>query len=473
MKCYLQTKLRILLLLVAIIFFEPAHASHIIGGSFTYQFLDSITGNYHYKVTLTQYRDCDSGLTPAIIEDDPAIFVVYEGMSPTPFNIDTAVFSVSSEFVPVFSTGICGLGVTPLCVSKITFEKEYYLPPSRTTGYTIAQQRCCRNRALTSLIAPEDNGITFSCTIPPVGIGAGNSSAVFNNYPSLVIGLGEHIDFDHAATDTDGDSLSYEFIEAKNYVDAKSDPKPISSPPPFPPVRYISPLSATYPMYCSDTLTIDPITGRLTGTPDIIGRYVIAIACHEWRSGVKVNTIISEFEFAVQSVVTTTYQPNAGHDTTIMAGDRIKFHATGARTYTWSPSTRLSNPLIGDPIGDYSIPGYYRYVITGISDSGCIGKDTLNVWVLAYSECLVPDAFTPNGDGKNDIVRPIPVLNSVVNTFRIFNTKGVPVYQGGKDGWDGNYEGVPQEMGAYYWQLEYTDNKGKSRHHEGAVVLVR
>lgn len=59
-------------------------------------------------------------------------------------------------------------------------------------------------------------------------------------------------------------------------------------------------------MSCSVPLTIDPITGMFTGTPNLIGCYLVDVCCHEWREGVLINTVTREFEFIVSGCVPDT-----------------------------------------------------------------------------------------------------------------------------------------------------------------------
>lgn len=452
---------------------SPVFASHLIGDEFTYIFLDSTGGHYHYRVTLNLYADCLAGQPEAIAQDDPAYFGVYTG-SGSLVQADSAHFSASVS-LPVMMSGICGLAAAPeLCVLKKTFVKDFYLPGS-ATGYTIVYQRCCKNAALTNIVDAGDAGSTYICTIPATGVTTHNNSAVFTNYPPLALAVNTAFTFDNSATDADGDSLSYELCNAYNGVSASNIKPYPPAPPPYTEVSYTGGLTYSNPMSCSVPLSIDPVTGVLSGTPNLIGRYLIAICCHEWRAGVLVNTVEREFEFSVVAASGIAYQPFAGNDTSIYVGDSIQFAASGAVSYHWTPATYLTCDSIYNPVGHFPDPGIFTYILYGVSDSGCTGYDTISVNVLEYSEMMMPNAFTPNGDGHNDFFAPISVKKTSLSSFKVFDSQYRLLYSSADayPGWDGTYHGVKQEMGNYFWELQYTDNAGHTRKSSGVVTLLR
>ncbi len=475
MPVSLKYHLRTLLVLLSCFALSPAMASHVIGDEFTYRYLgDTMIYSkkcYKYEVTLNLYVDCHHGQPQAIADDNPAFFSVFEGT--TLFEIDTAIYYSKSVYIPVLAGGPCGMGGTSLCVLKRTFAKVYYLPSS-TKGYTIAYQRCCKNDVLANIVDPGNSGSTYFCTIPPSGIAANNTSAVFTNYPPVEIALNEPFAFDHSATDADGDSLSYELCNSYKGAD-NTNVKPIPNAPPYDSNVYVSPLSYSNPIRCSVPITIDPGTGILSGTPDSTGKYLMSVCCSEWRAGKLINSTTREFQFNVIPITRSSYKPFAGNDTTIYAGDTLQFNATGAVTYLWTPGTYLTSTSISNPAGHFPVPGTFTYTLHGISDSGCTGNDTIKVTVIAHSEFVAPNAFTPNGDGVNDVFIPFQVKNSTLISMKIYDKYWHLIYTGGPQntGWDGTYSGKKQPAGAYYWQINYIDNHGVSRTDNGSITLIR
>ncbi len=90
-------------------------------------------------------------------------------------------------------------------------------------------------------------------------------------------------------------------------------------------------------------------------------------------------------------------------------------------------------------------------------------------------EIYVPTAFSPNGDNKNDYLRPILMGFKKVNYFRVYNRWGKLVFQmqTDKPGWDGKIFAVPQNTEAYVWIIEAIDVDGKIHLRQGSSVLVR
>ena len=191
-------------------------------------------------------------------------------------------------------------------------------------------------------------------------------------------------------------------------------------------------------------------------------------------------TLISEnvrdcIDTAVRQVIIDNFKPFAGNDTFIVKGEEILFDATGGTQYAWTPGTNLSDTSIYDPLGIYPDTGTFVYYVHVISPYGCSGEDTIKVTVVNQAAFFVPTAFSPDGDGLNDIFRPVAVGYRAMNYFRVFNRWGQQVFFSNslEQGWDGTYKGVKAEMGTYYWEMSYTDRFGMKAFLKGDVTLVR
>jgi gliding motility-associated-like protein len=167
---------------------------------------------------------------------------------------------------------------------------------------------------------------------------------------------------------------------------------------------------------------------------------------------------------------------NAGpRDTSVVIGEPLQLNGGGGFSYLWNPSTWLTNPTIKNPV---SLPqDNIQYVVTAISNPGnCIGTDTIDVKVFKIDpDMYVPTAFTPNGDGNNDIFRPILLGMKELKYFRVYNRFGNLLYSTadiGK-GWDGSYAGKGQDPATYVWMAEGVTYKGDIKFKKGYVVLIR
>ena len=87
----------------------------------------------------------------------------------------------------------------------------------------------------------------------------------------------------------------------------------------------------------------------------------------------------------------------------------------------------------------------------------------------------MPTAFTPNGDGKNDKVRPIAAGMLRIEYFNIYNRWGQLVFSTQMDGhgWDGAIGGQIQNTGVFTWAVKAVDYMGKSYFQKGTVTLIR
>jgi gliding motility-associated-like protein len=168
--------------------------------------------------------------------------------------------------------------------------------------------------------------------------------------------------------------------------------------------------------------------------------------------------------------------PYAGNDTIIVRGERIDFNATGGVEYSWTPGDQgLSNTNIPNPTAFYPDTGTYHYKVHIKSSYGCEGDAYVNVRVVSNPSFFVPNAFTPNGDGLNDFLRPRAVGYRSVDFFRVFNRFGELVFEG-KDfsiGWDGRWKGQYADIGTYMYALKLTNRFGVVETAKGDVILMR
>lgn len=118
----------------------------------------------------------------------------------------------------------------------------------------------------------------------------------------------------------------------------------------------------------------------------------------------------------------------------------------------------------------------YNVSYTVTDSIGC--QNTAQKTIKIYSSCYlaVPSAFTPNNDGKNDLLYPLNAIKAEDLDFRIFNRWGQLVFRtrNWKNGWDGKVNGSDQGSGVYVWVLNYTDRDSKEkRQMKGTTVLIR
>ncbi len=179
----------------------------------------------------------------------------------------------------------------------------------------------------------------------------------------------------------------------------------------------------------------------------------------------------------VQVVVIPKVKAFAGRDTTIVANQPLQLNASGAANYAWSPITGLNNPSIANPIAILGTSvDSIRYIVTVSTPEGCNAIDDIVVKVFKTGpEIFVPSGFTPNGDFKNDILKPILVGMKALNYFRVYNRWGQLLFQTSEigKGWDGTISGTPQQSGTFVYMAEAVDYLGNTVFRKGTVVLIR
>lgn len=184
---------------------------------------------------------------------------------------------------------------------------------------------------------------------------------------------------------------------------------------------------------------------------------------------------------AVTDTITVRVTPKvyafAGNDTVIIATQPLQLNATGATNYTWSPTIGMNNPEIANPI--VTLPATIdsvRYMVKAETPEGCVGYDDILVIVFKTSpDIFVPSAFSPNGDGLNDDIKPILVGMKEFKFFQIFNRYGQLIFSTNEigKGWDGTFKGEKQASGTFVYQAEAIDYTGKVVDKKGTIVLIR
>ena len=154
-------------------------------------------------------------------------------------------------------------------------------------------------------------------------------------------------------------------------------------------------------------------------------------------------------------------------------GSTMQLLGSGGYFYSWSPPSVLSHPNIVDPIATITSP--ITIILTGIDEKGCRNTDSLHVDVDYRDPVFIPSAFSPNGDGKNDLFKIGSLTFQKLLEFRVFNRWGEEIFSTTDPsmGWDGSYKGVPQEIGSYHYliRVAYPDSKVES--YKGDVTLVK
>ncbi len=161
------------------------------------------------------------------------------------------------------------------------------------------------------------------------------------------------------------------------------------------------------------------------------------------------------------------------NDTIVKYGQAIQLLVNGARTYNWFQAGSVNNTNLSNPIARPT--ERTDYVVGGIGKNGCRAFDTVTVDVDYRDNLFIPSAFSPNGDGKNDVFHIANLTFQRVLEFRVFNRWGQEVFYSNDNqhGWDGKWKGVPQDMGSYQYLIRLGYPDGLVETYKGAVTLIR
>lgn len=208
-----------------------------------------------------------------------------------------------------------------------------------------------------------------------------------------------------------------------------------------------------------------------------------------WNDGSITSTILvspvsnTQYTVAVSNIcgsdvalinVIVNPPPNAyaGTDQTVLIGNSTTLYGSGGISYSWAPSSTLSCSNCQNPIASPLSTTTYTLVVTDAN--GC--TDTARVTVFVDEEFIlfVPDAFSPNGDGNNDILF---VRGSGIESllFKIYDRWGQKVFESRSltEGWDGTFKGKELDMGVFAYTLEGYYFSGNKFSLKGNITLVR
>lgn len=182
-------------------------------------------------------------------------------------------------------------------------------------------------------------------------------------------------------------------------------------------------------------------------------------------------------------VVTVRPSPtiSLGDDREITVGTSQTLQSTGSAdivSWQWSPADYLSCTNCPAPV--VTPRNSIEYVLKVNNKYNCAAADTIRIKPLCETNIGIPNAFTPNNDGRNDaLVIPAKGVSKVI-FLRIFNRWGEVVFEkkdfvpdGISNGWDGKYKGIDAPEGIYVYFTEMECIAGMRFQLKGTIMLIR
>ncbi|MDQ3191931.1 MAG: gliding motility-associated C-terminal domain-containing protein, partial [Bacteroidota bacterium] len=159
-------------------------------------------------------------------------------------------------------------------------------------------------------------------------------------------------------------------------------------------------------------------------------------------------------------------------DTTILQGTSTPLKVSGGVSYSWYPNIGLSCSDCQNP---YAAPAKTTtYYLMATAENGCFTRDSVTVFVDDDLHVYIPNIFSPNKDGQNDVlyVRGKGIKNV---QFFIYNRWGEKVFESNNliQGWDGSYKGEAAPMAVYVFMVDAMLESGQRVVKKGDVTLIR
>jgi gliding motility-associated-like protein len=222
-----------------------------------------------------------------------------------------------------------------------------------------------------------------------------------------------------------------------------------------------------------------PATGL--SNADTSSPYVFPTETQHYELISRLAGCIPDTDF-VNLVVHPTPTVDAGEGQTMIAGSTLHLQAIATgdiANWRWSPSEGIWSP--SQPSTDASPKRSTVYTITATTEYGCFGTDTVRIVVLCdNSQVFMPNTFTPDGNGVNDIFYPRGKGLANIDHFRIYNRWGELVFERSNiavddksNGWDGKKAGHELSPDVYVYTVEATCDTGEPIKWQGNVMLLR
>lgn len=415
MPLYSRRVFRILsLAAIFVLFALPLQARHIIGGEITYECLGSGSGNSrNYLVTMKIYRDCSSD---GALFDNPAVLGIYRKIdnSYSFFKTQSVTHGGITNVPPPENP--CLILPPNICVQEAIYIFTLNLPVI-DGSYFIHWQRCCRNNTINNLISPGATGATYTVEITKDAQMLCNDSPQFRDFPPTVICVNEPLFFDHSAVDEEGDQLVYEFcapleggglagsIEMPGNPAACNGiiPNPANCPPPYDDVSFVGPTyTPSAPLGGTPVVSINAVTGVITGRPRVLGQFVVGVCVKEYRNGMLLSELRRDFQFNVANCEPAVNAHIAADE--ILQGKNFIINSCGQNTVNFINLSQLEEFIqsyhwafdLGSDVVEYST----RDVAVTFPDIG------------TYSGQLIVNEGTQCADTANISVNVYPAINA-------------------------------------------------------------
>ncbi len=278
-----------------------ADATHIMGADLSYTCL----GGNTYQFQLTIYRNCEGEQ----VKPQTDLFFRSNTCGIPEFSLK-AQLTESKEvdlYCPSQSDQTSCHGGPLLGIEQHTYTLTHTFQDN-CPDWTISWRLCCRNQRITTLRDPAESKLYIETTLNTTAAEC-NQSPQFTSAPIPMVCAGVPYYYHQGVVDPDGDSLAFELVTPLSYLG--NDAVPLTFIPPFSAKEPIS----TQPV---NPFHLDPASGQLSFTPNLMQQGVIAIKVKEYRNGIYIGSTMRDMQIIVldcenqpPSIVSLDNQPVA------------------------------------------------------------------------------------------------------------------------------------------------------------------
>jgi len=274
-----------------------SYATHIVGGELGYSFIEKYTDDngtifYVYHVTARMNKDANaSGTLP------DAVLLKVHNLTNNLLVTQKTLNRLAQYAMPISTTLPCTV-VPPGASYQVGIYSDTISLEYSIDGYTLGTSSCCRVTDLSNIQNSINTGATYSATIPAHSVTEINSTPITTDSIKIICKDVPAV-FSVPFSDGDGDQLRYEFCAAYD----------VDGDPPFTSLNYGLGYSGANPLGGNPQITIDPVTGQITGLVQTPGDYVVCFCVKEIRAGVEINVYRKEFQYRVTECATVSSLP--------------------------------------------------------------------------------------------------------------------------------------------------------------------
>ncbi len=361
-----------------------AMARHVAGGELYYEYLGSGTSpnTSNYRITLRLFRECSS--PGPLLENERVNVGIYDNSAlvselSLPMQGSVSRLRLKTELFQ------CLVGNPEVCYEVAIYTNVISLVNNQN-GYVLSRLGCCRIDRISNLAIPLSVGSNYITRIPGTSSlpeGQHNNSPQFRVRDTALVCTNKKFVLDFGAIDADKDDLTYFFCEGFTAASGSNN-TPVPRTLSLEPLSYASPFNGNQPL--GNKVSIDPVTGIISGTAPPGGQYVVSVCITEWRNGVAIAEHRKDFILKVDDCdLIEADLP----DKIIKCDNNTVLFQNGSTSsaitsYAWefgvpsSPNNFSTQPT---PTFVYTDTGRYMAHLTVTGPEGCIGTDSTEVLV--------------------------------------------------------------------------------------------